>query len=172
MTNSLRNSISALAATFATSVVAAIRSSNLEDILDLASEAAGARVRRAPASAPTEAAPAPRPKRTRAKSAARATPPGATPTTKPVARPANASARKAGRHAGGRLARRSPAEIAKALDTILAVLKTNKAGLRSEQLREQLKMDKKEMPRVLKAGLDKKVLKSKGQKRSTVYSTA
>ena len=61
---------------------------------------------------------------------------------------------------------------AKALDTILAVLKTNKAGLRSEQLREQLKMDKKEMPRVLKAGLDKKVLKSKGQKRATTYTAS
>ena len=51
-------------------------------------------------------------------------------------------------------------------------MKSNKSGLRSEQIRDKLAMVSKEMPRVLKEGLSKKVIKSKGQKRSTVYSVA
>ena len=42
--------------------------------------------------------------------------------------------------------------------------------VRAEQIRERLGMESKEMPRVLKEGLAKKVLKSKGQKRSTTYT--
>ncbi len=159
MSNALRDSISALAATFATSVVAAIRSSNLADIVDLAKEATATPRGRATA---TNAAPAPRAKRTRAKS-----PKKQAKKVAPAAKPAAKSARKA----GGRLARRSPADIAKALAKVVALVK-EKGGLRSEQVRDALKMDKKEMPRVLKEGLVRKVLKSKGQKRSTVYSPA
>jgi hypothetical protein len=76
------------------------------------------------------------------------------------------------RRAKGRLARRSPADIAKALGQVVALVKSKKDGLRSEQIRAALHMDAKEMPRVLKEGLAKKVLKSKGQKRSTAYSAA
>ena len=81
------------------------------------------------------------------------------------ARPA-APARKA----KGRLARRSPADIAKALEKVVALVKSSKAPLRSEQIRQKLGMDRKEMPRVLQEGLTKKALKSKGQKRATTYS--
>ena len=69
----------------------------------------------------------------------------------------------------GRLKRRSPGDIAKGLDQMVALLKKNRGGLRAEQIREQLGMQAKEMPRILKEGLHKKVLKSKGQKRATTY---
>jgi len=42
-------------------------------------------------------------------------------------------------------------------------------GARSEEIRKFLKVDKRELPRVLKAGLEKKVLQSEGQKRATRY---
>jgi hypothetical protein len=69
----------------------------------------------------------------------------------------------------GRLARRSPDQIAKALDQVIALVKTKKDGLRAEQIRAALKMQSKEMPRVLQEGLAKKKLKAKGQKRATTY---
>jgi hypothetical protein len=70
---------------------------------------------------------------------------------------------------GGRLVRRSPEDVAKTLATIVSLLKGKKAGLRSEQIRETLKLDKREIPAVLKMGLAKKAIRSKGQKRSTTY---
>ena len=51
-------------------------------------------------------------------------------------------------------------------------MKSKKGGLRAEQIRKALRMQPKEMPRVLKEGLTKRVLKSKGKKRSTTYSAA
>jgi hypothetical protein len=72
----------------------------------------------------------------------------------------------------GRLARRSPEQIAKALDQVVALVKSKKDGLRAEQIRAALKMQSKEMPRVLQEGLAKKKLKSKGQKRATTYTAA
>jgi hypothetical protein len=72
----------------------------------------------------------------------------------------------------GRLARRSPEQIAKALDRVVALVKAKKGGLRAEQIRAALKMQSKEMPRVLQEGLAKKKLKSKGQKRATTYTAA
>jgi hypothetical protein len=72
----------------------------------------------------------------------------------------------------GRLPRRSPEEIAKTLDRIHGLLKSKKAGMRSEEIRESLKLDVREMPRVLKEGLAKKKLKSRGQKRATTYTAA
>jgi hypothetical protein len=71
---------------------------------------------------------------------------------------------------GRRLARRSPADIAATLDQIHGLLKTKKAGLRSEEIRRTLKLDVREVPRVLKEGLAKKKLKSRGQKRATTYT--
>ena len=71
---------------------------------------------------------------------------------------------------GGRRARRSPAEIAKALAQVVALVKSDADGLRAEHIRDRLGMASKEMPRVLKEGLAKKALKSKGQKRATTYT--
>jgi hypothetical protein len=72
----------------------------------------------------------------------------------------------------GRLARRSPEEIQKTLGAIVGLLKAKKTGLRSEQIRDALELDKRELPRVLGEGLKTKKLKSKGQKRATIYSAA
>jgi hypothetical protein len=74
------------------------------------------------------------------------------------------------RKPSGRLARRSPEEIAKTLGSIVSLLKGKKAGMRSEEIRKALKLDVREVPRVLKEGLSSKKLKSKGQKRATVYT--
>jgi hypothetical protein len=77
------------------------------------------------------------------------------------------------RRSGGRLARRSPEEIAKTLATVVSALKATRAkGLRSEEIQAQLKLDKRELPRVMAMGLSKKTIKKKGQKRATVYFAA
>jgi hypothetical protein len=70
---------------------------------------------------------------------------------------------------GGRLQRRSVEDITQTLSQIVSLLKSNKDGLRSEQIRAALRLRPNEMPRVLKEGLAKKVLKSRGQKRATTY---
>lgn len=72
----------------------------------------------------------------------------------------------------GRLARRSPEQIAQAVERVAALVKKHKDGLRSEEIRAELGMRPNEMPRVLGEGLAKKVLKSKGQKRATRYFQA
>src|SRR5580658_7452070 len=84
---------------------------------------------------------------------------------------AAAESKPRGRRAG-RLPRRSTEEIAAELEKIVGLVKKSKAGLRAEEIRAALKMQPKEMPRILKEGLATKVLKSKGQKRATTYSAA
>jgi hypothetical protein len=148
MSNPLHASIQHLASTFAAAVVSAIRGANLDDILSLAdSRASGS--------------PAPTRRRGRPASVKKAA------ATASVAAPSAAPAKKT---KAGRLKRRSPGDIAKALAQVVSLVKTKKGGLRAEQIRAALKMESKEMPRVLKEGLSKKVLKSRGQKRSTTYS--
>jgi hypothetical protein len=74
---------------------------------------------------------------------------------------------------GGRLARRSPEDVAKVLAAVVSALKATKGkGLRSEQIQAALKLDKRELPRVIAMGLAKKAIKKKGQKRSTTYFAA
>jgi len=85
---------------------------------------------------------------------------------------AASGAASAGRRVSGRLARRSPEQIARALDGVVALVKKHKGGLRAEQIREELGMQAKEMPRVLAEGLSKKKLKRRGRKRATTYSAA
>jgi hypothetical protein len=72
----------------------------------------------------------------------------------------------------GRLPRRSVEDIAKLLGEIIAVVKRNKEGLRAEQIRAELGLQSKEMPRILKEGVATKKLKTKGQKRATTYFAA
>jgi hypothetical protein len=71
-----------------------------------------------------------------------------------------------------RLRRRSAQDIAKALEQVVGLLKKNPEGLRAERIRDELGLQPKEMPRILKEGLSKKVLKSRGQKRATTYFPA
>jgi hypothetical protein len=141
---SLRSALDSLAQTFADGVLAAIRGANLEDLVG-----------------ETHGAPRRGPGRPRGSS---------TKATPKAARASTPSAPKA-KTKGGRLPRRSAEEIAKTLTKIVALVKTSKTGLRSEEIQKALKLDKREMPRVLHEGLAKKVLKSKGRKRATMYST-
>ena len=69
----------------------------------------------------------------------------------------------------GRLPRRSGEEIAKSLEKIVLLVKTHKNGMRAEEIRSKLGMEPKEMPRILKEGIAKKKLTTKGQKRATTY---
>jgi len=85
-----------------------------------------------------------------------------------VAKAAKASAKKS----SGRLARRTPEQIKEALSKIVSLVKKAKTGMRAEDIRKELDLLPKEMPRLLKEGLKTKALKSKGEKRATVYSAA
>jgi hypothetical protein len=88
-------------------------------------------------------------------------------TRQPEAMPRTPS--RAARTASGRLPRRSADDIATELDKIVALVQKHKDGLRAEQIRTELEMQAKELPRVLKEGLNSKRLRSKGQKRATTY---
>lgn len=86
--------------------------------------------------------------------------------------PTPAATPKGRTRSSGRLRRRSPGDIAKALDQVVGLVKKHKDGRRAEQIRAALGMQAKEMPRVLKEGLSTKKLRCKGQKRATVYFAA
>jgi hypothetical protein len=91
------------------------------------------------------------------------------PATRPASGPApKAIASKTTR--SGRLKRRSSEDIGQVLDQVVGLVKKNKDGLRAEQIRTELNLQAKELPRVLKEGLRSKRLRKAGQKRATVYS--
>jgi hypothetical protein len=142
MPKSLRALLSDLASNFASSVLVAIRGASLEEILDKTSRGAS---RRGPGR--------PRGSFKKAKTIAHAE-----------------VSRAPARRSVGRLRRRSPQEIAKALENVVALVKSKKDGLRAGQIRAELKMEAKELPRVLREGLIKKQLKANGWKRATVYT--
>lgn len=73
------------------------------------------------------------------------------------------------RKASARLPRRSIEQIDEVVAQVVALVKTSPKGLRAEEIRETLKLQAKELPRVLKQGLATKALKKTGQKRATVY---
>ncbi len=139
MPTSLRTQLQTLAATFADSVLAAIRAASLEELL---AESRPTGPRRGPAQGVREALSSSAPEARRA-----------APTAKP----------------SGRLARRSQDQIAATIDKVVALVKKHKGGLRAEQIRAELGMLPKELPRVLKDALAAKKLTSKGQKRATTY---
>lgn len=73
----------------------------------------------------------------------------------------------------GRLARRLSEDIAKTLGLVVAALKaTTGEGMRAEEIQRFLKLDRRELPRVLAEGLKNKSLRKKGQKRATIYRAA
>src|ERR1019366_9088227 len=88
----------------------------------------------------------------------------------PAARPVEKALPPAKATRTGRLKRRSNEDIGQVLDQIVALVKKNKDGLRAEQIRAELDLQAKELPRVLKEGLGSKRLRKMGQKRATVYS--
>jgi len=69
----------------------------------------------------------------------------------------------------GRLHRRSQGELDAVVGKIVALLKGNKKGLRAEEIREKLHLDRREIPRPLAEALKKKVITKKGKKRATTY---
>ncbi|MGA7120334.1 MAG: hypothetical protein WBY94_09565 [Polyangiaceae bacterium] len=135
MATSLQATLNELAASFAESVLEAIRGISLNELVE-----GSAQVRRVgrPNRAPAAAAPP-------------------------------APTAKRGVATSGRLPRRSQEDIAEALAQVVALAKKHREGLRAEQIRAELGLQPKEMPRILKEGLQKKALKSKGQKRATTY---
>jgi len=143
--SNLRAALNALTSSFADSILSAIRSASLDDLVgkdDGAHAVSNGRSARAPAAS---------------RKAAKSAPAAA------KAAPALSSA------STGRLPRRSAEEITKVLDGVVALVKKHKEGLRAEQIRSELALVAKEMPRVLKEGLSSRRLKSKGQKRATTY---
>jgi hypothetical protein len=140
----LRSTLTTLANSFADSVLAAIRAASLEDLLAEVTAAKGRPAGRARGAVQLPGLPT-----------------GRGSLKEP---PAGRAARS------GRLKRRSPDDIAEALDRVLALVKKSKTGLRAEQIRATLGMQSKEMPRVLKEGLAKKKLRTTGQKRATTYT--
>jgi hypothetical protein len=185
MPNTLRSTIDHFATALASSIVAAVKAASLDEILSLSANKALAPAARpsAPRAAAKPARPvkktAPKPSAAVAKTRALTAAPAkvVAPQTKKAVALATATRPKAvtapkKTAKGGRLRRRSPGEIAKALAAVVALVKKNPKGLRAEQIRDRLKMEAKEMPRVLQEGLGKRALKRKGQKRSTTYTAA
>lgn len=68
-----------------------------------------------------------------------------------------------------RLARRSDEQIDALVDKVVALVKKTPEGLRAEAIREALHLEAKELPRVFARAKERKVLRSKGQKRATAY---
>jgi hypothetical protein len=149
--STLRTSLNDLAASFTTAVLDAIRSTNLDDLLAETRSGQGARAARQ--GTPARKSSAVNGNGAHGKSAGRS--------------PSKAAS--SGARGAGRLRRRSAEEIVGVLDGIVALLKKNRSGLRAEQIRAELGLQAKEMPRVLKEGLSTQKLKSKGQKRATTY---
>lgn len=68
-----------------------------------------------------------------------------------------------------RLPRRSARDIERVVERIVGLLKRHPGGLRAEEIRDQLGLEAKELPRPLKEGLDAGSLQKSGQKRATTY---
>jgi len=142
--SNLRATLDSLANDFASSVLAAIRGASLQELL---SEAGGA----APRGGGGRAG-----RRAGGRRAAAAAPGAAAPA-------------RAARGRGGRLKRRSPADIKQVLDKVHGLLRGKKDGLRSEEIQKALRLDKREMPRVLTTGVTSRRLSKRGEKRATRY---
>jgi hypothetical protein len=92
--------------------------------------------------------------------------------TQPVTTKVPTQSKAVPKSKAGRLPRRSDTEIAAALDQVIALVKRNKNGMGAGAIREAIGLQPKELPRILKAGLSTKRLKSKGQRRATMYFVA
>lgn len=152
--SNLRSALNTITSQFIDNVLAAMRSASLQDI---AAETGA----RSTATSTTTAAPKRRAGRKPAAAAEAAAPAAEAPAK---SRGGRSAARK-----GGRLARRSPEDLAKVVDQIVAVLEKHPDGLRAEEIREAIGVSAKELPRPLGDALDGKRITKKGQKRATTY---
>lgn len=148
--STLKSTIEDLAADFAMNIISALRSASIEELTGVSGvrrstgstgSTSTARVGR-PASAPVES-------------------------SAPARKPAPSSPAPRGR--GGRLGRRSTADIESMVDSIVSLLTRSPDGLRAEQIRESLGVQAKELPRPLSDGLAAGKLRKSGQKRATTY---
>jgi hypothetical protein len=80
-----------------------------------------------------------------------------------------AGAVAAGRKKGARLGRRSADDIAAVVDRIVDLLGRNPEGLRAEQIRSELGLLPKELPRPIADALAEKRISKHGQRRATTY---
>jgi hypothetical protein len=135
----LRSTISQLANEFAAGVLEAIRGASLQEILAESGAGGGVKARRG---------------RPPAADSSR----GAGTTT---------GAKRRGR--GGRLGRRSAGDIAGLVQQIVQLLESKPEGLRAEQIREQLGLEAKELPRPIAEALSSRKIAKQGQKRATTY---
>jgi hypothetical protein len=69
----------------------------------------------------------------------------------------------------GRLPRRSAEDIGEIVERIVELVKAHPGGLRAEQIRKELALDAKELPRPLSEAVDAGRLGKSGQKRATTY---
>lgn len=192
--STLKNSLSQLAERFATDVLATLQKASLSELTGnlgkgesprtataFAAPAAPAKRGRPAGSKSAKAAPAPKaaaPKTSSlgvapAKAASKAAPVAAAKAAPAPA--AKAPAKSAGKSSpaalqkSGRLARRTVDDIVKTQASIVALLAGAKAGLRAEDIRTQLGLHKKELPRPLADALAANEITKKGQKRATMY---
>lgn len=73
------------------------------------------------------------------------------------------------RGAKGRLARRSAEDLASVSSNIVALLGEHPKGLRSEEMKEKLGLDARELARPLADALRSGAVSKRGQKRATTY---
>jgi len=82
---------------------------------------------------------------------------------------APAAGGRGARRKGGRLARRSADDIAGVVGRIVSLLASKPKGLRAEQIRDELGLEAKELPRPIAEALAAKRIGKSGQKRATTY---
>ena len=144
---SLQTQLNHLASSFTQAVIAAIREVSLEELV---AETGGLKgMPRAPAGR----APAVTSSRGRGRVPRRETGPSR-------------------RSSSRRLKRRSHDDIEKVLGEIVSLVENSPRGMRAEQIRSELGMQAKELPRVLGEGLATRRLRKRGHKRATTYYAA
>lgn len=146
--SNLRTTLDHLASVFASSVLDAIRGASLQEIL---AESASGGARRGGRS------------RLDASESSHSLHPSHLSQVGAPSSPAGARRRR------GRLARRSAGDISQIVDSIVSLLERRPDGLRAEQIRAELGLEAKELPRPIAEALASKRINKQGQKRATTY---
>ena len=143
--SNLRSTIEALASQFASSVLGALRSASIDELVNVAGASGGGGAVRRGAGRPRAAA---------------------------VAVEAESASPRGRRGLGGRLGRRSADDISAMIESIVGALQKAGSGQRAEQIRETLGVEAKELPRPLAEAISTGRITKTGQKRATTYFAA